>query len=31
MCLAVPMRVTEVSADGIARCQVGESDTYVTT
>ena len=31
MCLAVPMRVTEVSEDGIARCQVGEGETYVTT
>ena len=30
MCLAVPMRVTEASADGVARCQVGESETYVT-
>jgi hydrogenase expression/formation protein HypC len=25
------MRVTEVSDTGIARCQVGESGTYVTT
>lgn len=31
MCLAVPMRVSEVSEDGIATCQVGESATYVTT
>lgn len=31
MCLAVPMKVTEVSADGIAKCQVGEGETYVTT
>lgn len=30
MCLAVPMRVTESSADGVARCQVGESESYVT-
>lgn len=30
MCLAVPMKVTEVSEFGIARCQVGESETYVT-
>ena len=30
MCLAVPMKVSEVSADGIARCQVGEGETYVT-
>lgn len=29
MCLAVPMKVTEVTADGIARCRVGESDTFV--
>jgi len=31
MCLAVPMKVAEVSELGIARCQVGESETYVTT
>lgn len=31
MCLAVPMRVSEVSSDGLARCQVGESETFVTT
>ena len=30
MCLAVPMKVSEVSQDGIARCQVGEGETYVT-
>ena len=30
MCLAVPMKVSEVSPDGIARCQVGEGETYVT-
>ena len=30
MCLAVPMKVSEVSADGMARCQVGEGQTYVT-
>ena len=30
MCLAVPMKVSEVSPDGIARCQVGEGQTYVT-
>jgi len=30
MCLAVPMRVADVSAEGIARCQVGEGETYVT-
>ena len=30
MCLAVPMQVTEVSEDGIAKCKVGESETYVT-
>ncbi|MDR2489395.1 MAG: HypC/HybG/HupF family hydrogenase formation chaperone [Desulfovibrio sp.] len=30
MCLAVPMKVSEVSPDGMARCQVGEGQTYVT-
>ena len=30
MCLAVPMRITEASADGIARCRIGESESYVT-
>ena len=30
MCLAVPMKVSDVSADGMARCQVGDSETYVT-
>ena len=30
MCLAVPMRVTEASADGVARCRIGESESYVT-
>ena len=30
MCRAVPMKVSEVSPDGIARCQVGEGETYVT-
>ena len=30
MCLAVPMKVSEVNDDGIARCQVGDSQTYVT-
>ena len=30
MCLAVPMRVTEVQDDVLARCRVGESDTFVT-
>ncbi len=29
MCLAVPMKITEVSEDGMARCRVGEGDTYV--
>lgn len=29
MCLAVPMKVTEISQDGIARCRIGESETYV--
>lgn len=30
MCLAVPMKVEEVSATGMARCRVGEGDTFVT-
>ena len=30
MCIAVPMKVSEVSTDGMARCQVGEGETYVT-
>lgn len=30
MCLAVPMKVSEVTPEGIARCQVGEGETYVT-
>lgn len=30
MCLAVPMKVSEISPDGMARCQVGEGQTYVT-
>ncbi|MDL2317332.1 HypC/HybG/HupF family hydrogenase formation chaperone [Desulfovibrio sp. OttesenSCG-928-A18] len=30
MCIAVPMRVEEVSEDGIARCRVGEGETFVT-
>ncbi len=30
MCLAVPMKISEISEDGIAKCQVGESATYVT-
>ena len=30
MCLAVPMKVSEVSADGMAHCQVGEGQTFVT-
>lgn len=30
MCLAVPMKVTEVGEDGMARCRVGEGDTYVS-
>lgn len=29
MCLAVPMKVTEVDGD-LARCRVGDSETYVT-
>lgn len=30
MCLAVPMKVTEVTDDGMAKCRIGESETYVT-
>lgn len=30
MCLAVPVKVAEVSPEGMARCQVGEGETYVT-
>ena len=30
MCLAVPMQVTEVQDDVLARCRVGEGDTFVT-
>lgn len=30
MCLAVPMKVTEVSEDGMAKCRIGESETFVT-
>jgi hydrogenase assembly chaperone HypC/HupF len=30
MCLAIPMQVTEISEDGIARCQIGEGNTFVT-
>ena len=30
MCLAIPMKVTEVTEDGIARCRVGEGETFVT-
>ena len=30
MCLAVPMKVTEVTDDGFAKCRIGESETYVT-
>ncbi|MDL2207869.1 HypC/HybG/HupF family hydrogenase formation chaperone [Desulfovibrio sp. OttesenSCG-928-F20] len=30
MCLAVPMKVEEVSEMGIARCRVGEGETFVT-
>ncbi|MDR0339155.1 MAG: HypC/HybG/HupF family hydrogenase formation chaperone [Desulfovibrio sp.] len=29
MCLAVPMKVEDVK-DGIARCRVGEGDTFVS-
>ncbi len=30
MCLAIPMKVTEVTPEGVAKCQVGEGETYVT-
>lgn len=30
MCLAVPMRVEEVTEAGIARCRVGEGETFIT-
>ena len=30
MCLAVPMKVEDVSELGMARCRVGEGDTFVT-
>lgn len=30
MCLAVPMKVTEVTDDGLAKCRIGESETFVT-
>lgn len=30
MCIAVPMQVTEIDDQKIARCRVGDSDTFVT-
>jgi hydrogenase expression/formation protein HypC len=30
MCLAVPMQVTEITDDVLARCRVGEGETYIT-
>lgn len=30
MCLAVPMQVTEVQDEVLAKCRVGETETYVT-
>jgi hydrogenase expression/formation protein HypC len=30
MCLAVPMQVTEVADGLLARCRVGEGQTYIT-
>ena len=30
MCLAVPMRVTEITDGVLARCRVGEGNAYVT-
>ncbi len=29
MCLAVPMKVTSVTPEGLATCRVGEGETYV--
>lgn len=30
MCLAVPVRVTEILENDLVRCRMGESDTFVT-
>ncbi len=30
MCLAVPVKITEFVAPDMARCQVGEGQTYIT-
>ena len=30
MCLAVPMKVVAIQDEVLARCQVGESETFVT-
>ncbi len=29
MCLAVPMKVTSITPEGLATCKVGEGDTFV--
>lgn len=29
MCIAVPMKVTEIDDQKMARCRVGDSDTFV--
>lgn len=30
MCIAVPMQVTQIDDQRMARCRVGDSDTFVT-
>ena len=30
MCLAVPVRVTEILENDLLRCRMGESETFVT-
>jgi hydrogenase expression/formation protein HypC len=30
VCLAVPMKITEITPDDMARCRVGDSDTFVS-
>ena len=30
MCLAVPMQVAEIDENKMARCRVGETETFVT-
>ena len=29
MCLAIPMRITEIGINDMARCRVGQGDTFV--